>query len=297
MATSSTGQKTFPALIVVCILLSACLVLGQLGQSWMAHRLPGVSGLARLDPALIIMDIPVRLPISIDLILVPVPFLLAYSLVILVHPRRRELPHRLGAIFFALIIIGCCVAFGGLIAYLLQDHLPKQVRNGIESLGINADIYLPYTAFKSIHLHGNVIALIFLTIGVAIAIGRINEAPMIMKKTPATRKPARLSREQRMTPYERMLQEKQKAGQPAASKPAQERPAQGRLGQERPGQATAVQTKPAQAKPVLAKPVQATPTPSHAPSRPLVVNPSRALCQPEPLVTMQPEAVNYRPLW
>ncbi len=25
--------------------------------------------------------------------------------------------------------------------------------------------------------------------------------------------------------------------------------------------------------------------------------PARTLCQPEPLATIQPEAVNYRPLW
>jgi hypothetical protein len=250
MATSGTGQRTFPALIVVCILLLACLFLGQVSQAWVARQFPGLSGLARLDPALIIMDIPVRLPITIDLILVPVLFLLAYTIVILLHPRRRELPHRLGAIFSAMIIIGCCVAFGGLIAYLLQDHLPKEVRNGLESLGINTDIYLPYTAFKTIHLHGNVIALLSLTIGVAIAIGRINKAP-------ASRKPTRLSRQQRMTPYERMLQEKHEPARPAASKP-----------------------------------IQLNPTLPYAPNRP-----SRALCQAEPLVTLQPEAVNYRPLW
>ncbi len=124
MATSSSGQRTFPALIVVCILLLACLFLGQVSQPWFAHQFPGVSGLARLDPGLVIMDIPIHLPITIDLLLVPVLFLLVYTLVILLHPRRRELPYRLGAIFSALIIIGCCVAFGGLIAYLLQDHLP-----------------------------------------------------------------------------------------------------------------------------------------------------------------------------
>ncbi len=277
MATSTAGQRTFPALNVVCILLLACLFLGQVSQLWMAHQFPGVSGLARLDPGLIIMDIPVRLPITIDLILVPVLFLLAYTVVILLHPRRRELPHRLGAIFSALIIIGCWVAFGGLIAYLLQDHLPKQVRNGIESLGINADIYLSYTAYKTIHLHGNVIALFCLAIGVAIAIGRINKAP-------ASGKPVRLSRQQRMTPYERMLQEKYK---PAPSKPVQPKPIDPKP----------VQPKPAQPKPAQPKPVQLDPTPPRASSHSLVANTARAFCQPEPLLTLQPEAVNYRPLW
>jgi hypothetical protein len=262
MATSTAGQRTFPALTVVCILFLACLFLGQVSQLWMAHQFPGVSGLAQLDPGLIIMDIPVRLPVTIDLILVPLLFLLAYTVVILLHPRRRELPHRLGAIFSALIIISCSVASGGLIAYLLQDHLPKQVRNGIESLGINADIYLPYTAYKTIHLHGNVIALFSLAIGVAIAIARIN-------KVPASGKPTRLSRQQRMTPYERMLQDKYK---PAPSKPVQPKPAQSRL-------------------------AQPNSTPPLAPNRPLTANPSRAFCQPERLSTLQPEAVNYRPLW
>ena len=325
MATSTTGQRTFPALIVVCILLLACLFLGQVSQLWMAHQFPGVSGLARLDPGLIIMDIPVRLPITIDLILVPVLFLLAYTLVILLHPRRRELPHRLGAIFSALIIIGCCVAFGGLIAYLLQDHLPRQVRNGIESLGINADIYLPFTVYKTIHLHGNFIALFSLTIGVAIAIGRINKAP-------DSRKPTRLSRQQRMTPYERMLQEKYMPAGPAPSKPAQPKAVQPKPAQPKATQPKAVQPKPVPPKPVPPKPIppkttqpkpvqsrpaqsnqaqsnqaqskpaqsqtpQVSPTLLQAPNRPLVATPARALCQPEPLFTLQPEAVNYRPLW
>ena len=300
MATSTTGQRTFPALIVVCILLLACLFLGQVSQLWMTHQFPGVSGLARLDPGLIIMDIPVRLPITIDLILVPVLFLLAYTVVILLHPRRRELPHRLGAIFSALIIIGCCVAFGGLIAYLLQDHLPRQVRNGIESLGINADIYLPFTAYKTIHLHGNFIALFSLTIGVAIAIGRINKAP-------ASGKPTRLSRQQRMTPYERMLQEKympagaapSKAAQPRAlqPKPAQPKPVQAKPTQSKPTQAKPTQAKPPQSQPPQSKSPQVSPTLPQAANRPLVASPSRAFCQPEPLFTLQPEAVNYRPLW
>jgi hypothetical protein len=271
MANSITRQRSFPALFIVLVVLLGCIYLDQVGQSRISNWLPGIPGLATLNPSLIILDISVRLPFTVDLILVPAFFILIYSVVILLYPSRggtprwRELWHRLGAVFSGLIIVLCCIGFAGLISWLLQDHLPRNVQNGLESLGMNGDIGLPFSALKTMHLHGNFIALMGLVIGLMIAFGKINRAPAIVKTT-------RLTREQRMTPYQRMLRERSAPAKPVPPKPipAKEAP----------------QPKPK--------------APSHSPGRsnqPPAVNSRRPLCQPEPLFALEPEAVNYRPLW
>jgi hypothetical protein len=91
----------------------------------------------------------------------------------------------------------CCVLLGGLIYYLAQDHLPEQVKTGINSLGFIADIHLPYPGHETIYLRGSLVLLVCFIIGLIICIRKI-------RKEPATG----LTREQRMTPYQRMLQEK-----------------------------------------------------------------------------------------
>src|SRR5690348_5807767 len=121
MSTSTAGHRTFPALAIVCILLVACLWLGQVTQPWMARLVPGVSGMAKVDPSLLVLGMVFRLPVSVDLILVPCLFLLLYTAVIVLYPgaglsRWRQIPYRLGAIGASVIIISCCVAFGCLLS-------------------------------------------------------------------------------------------------------------------------------------------------------------------------------------
>jgi hypothetical protein len=200
-------QRPFPAVAIVVLLLSLSLFLGQ---PWIAHLFPGISGLARMDPGLTILDIPVHLPVTVDLILVPGLFILSYLIVILLYPSRsgrsrwEEAVQRIGYVFAGVFAFLLCMASGALISYLVRDHLPGPIRNGIDSLAINADLRLPYTGPGAIHLRGNVILLICFIIGRAICIRQI-------KRAPGTRKVARLTREQKMTPYERMLREKRKA--------------------------------------------------------------------------------------
>src|SRR5882757_5039981 len=200
-----TGQqRPFPAVAIVSVLVLLCLFPGQ---HWIADLFPGISGLARIDPSLTILDIPVRIPVTVDLILVPGLFILSYLVVILFNPFRsgmspwREAKQRLGAVFSGVFALLLCMASGALISYLARDYVPKSIRNGIDSLAINADIHLPYAGYEAIHLRGNVILLTFFFIGVAICVRQI-------KRAPGTRKVARLTREQRMTPYELMLREK-----------------------------------------------------------------------------------------
>jgi len=58
----------------------------------------------------------------------------------------------------------CILAAGGLF-YELSDYLPKQVRNGIDSFGIRADLVLPYPSDEKVHLQGSMIMLVFCIIG------------------------------------------------------------------------------------------------------------------------------------
>src|SRR5437016_5417961 len=125
MAIPNDGQRPFPAVVIVAMLFLVCLFPGQL---WIAPLLPGIAGLAKIKLSLIILDISVPLPVAIDLILVPALFIFIYVVVILIYPGRRgtsvgwEIVQRLWAAFSGLIILLFCVALGGLISYLVQDH-------------------------------------------------------------------------------------------------------------------------------------------------------------------------------
>jgi hypothetical protein len=222
----------------------------------MARLLPGVSGVAKVNPSLIVLGMPIRLPVTVDLILVPALFVLLYTAVILLYPRGevsrwREVPYRLGAIGASVIIIACCVTFGCLLSLVLEDHVSKSVVNSFESLGMNADLFLHN---KTVPLHGNAIALLGLLIGTLIAFSKIGRGPVVRRRV-------QLTREQRMTPYRRMMQERRQEGKFGLKEGGVARPEGAKVG-------------------VVKK----------------VGNASRLLCRSEPLPTLEPEAVGYRPL-
>ncbi|HEV2480644.1 MAG TPA: hypothetical protein VGS79_13300 [Puia sp.] len=292
MATSTRGKKErpFPALVIASLLFLACL---YPGQYLIAHLLPGISGQATINPSLIIFDIPIHLPVTIDLILVAALFFLVYAGVILVFPsgrggtRYREIIPRLGAVLAGSFFFLFASASGALISDLVHDHLPRNVRNGIDSLGIAADVSLPFSG--TIHLPGNFITLLGLIIGFAIVVAKIGTDP-------GKRKTAPLTREQRMTPYQRMQQEKKLAAtgkqssttakQPAVTSKAPA-PAQKQL--------AATGKAPAQKQATSVKPATAAPKSSVKQStiRPNAVKP---LCTSQPLYTLEPEAVAYMPM-
>jgi hypothetical protein len=119
----------------------------------------------------VFLDIPVRAPVRIDWIPVGLIFIFFYSLVYL--PRRahrdaamkREMQKKLwGLLGRWLFLLVCILAAGGLF-YELSDYLPKQVRNGIDSFGIRADLVLPYPSEERVHLQGSMIMLVFCIIG------------------------------------------------------------------------------------------------------------------------------------
>jgi hypothetical protein len=260
MAIQAGGKRPFPAVVIVSLLFLACIFPGQ---RWVAHGFPRISGLATLTPGLVVLDIPIRLPIMIDLILVPGLFILSYLAVILIESIRRgvpvgqELTHRFGAIFAGSFILLLCLATGGLIAYGAQNYLPSRVAKGVESLGINADLYLGQ---GPIHFHGNFIFLAALAIGLACFLNRIKKAPEI-KPT------VQLTREQRMTPYQRMLQQKREQKQ-EQEKPRAPRPRPIPVDKKVPGRQRTQRR----------------------------AGPAHSLCCNQPLLSLEPEAVNYRPL-
>jgi len=108
---------------------------------------------------IVFLDIPLPLP-AIDLLPVGILFSIFYSIV-----AGRG---RVNAVFAgALAFLGCMAAGGGLF-YLLRDYLPREVRNGIDSFGIQSDIYLPYPMEGTVHLRGSMLLLVSCYIGMRI---------------------------------------------------------------------------------------------------------------------------------
>lgn len=138
---------------------------------------------------IVFLDIPVRAPVPIDWIPVGLIFIFFYSLVYL--PRRthrdaamkREMQKKLwGLLGRWLFLLVCILAAGGLF-YELSDYLPKQVRNGIDSFGIRADLVLPYPSDERVHLQGSMIMLVFCIIGWRLLVKKA-EIPAVEAMTP-----------------------------------------------------------------------------------------------------------------
>jgi hypothetical protein len=187
-------QRQFPAVAIVLVLLVLCIFPGQF---LVAKQFPTIAGRVQFSPILVFLDIPVRVPVDIDMIIVPALFFLLYPLVIILSPSRRHVLQRVRAAFTGLFVLLCCTLAGGLIYYLIQSRLTTQVLTGINSMGINADIHLPYRGYETINLRGSLIVFVCFLIGLFIFIRKIRKAPV-----------EGLTREQRMSPYERMLEER-----------------------------------------------------------------------------------------
>lgn len=193
-----TGKKRrFPALAISAVIFLLCIP----GQFWATKWFPNLSGLALINPSLVFLHIPTPLPFTIDLILLPGLFLLIYPVVVLLCTSRpRQAIQRARNAFVGFFALLFCMLSGGYVYYLLQDQLSPRIRNGIDSLGINADLHLSYPGLETIHLRGSMVLLVCFIIGLIICIRKIRKEPAMLA--------ARLTREQRMTPYDRMIQEK-----------------------------------------------------------------------------------------
>jgi len=160
MNTYAGRRRSF--LLVALLLLISIL----LEQYWIVRLLPWMSDLGGIRPKVVFLDIPVDFPVTIDLIPVGLLFSFFYSLVLApglprvggaIWPALRK---RVGAVLLGLTAVLVCLLVGGGVFYLLKDHLPREVRNGIDSFGVQADIYLPYPGEEVIHLRGSMLLLV-----------------------------------------------------------------------------------------------------------------------------------------
>lgn len=187
-------QRRFPAVTMVMVLLALCIYPGQI---LLTKQFPQIAGLAQFKPGLVFLEIPVELPFVIDLVLTPALFLLLYPLVMMLYPSCSGIGHRFKAAATGLFALFCCMLIGGLIYYLAQSYLTPEVRNGINSMGITADIHVAYPGYETIPLRGSMVLFLCFVIGMIICIRKLRKEP-----------PTQLTREQRMTPYQRMLRER-----------------------------------------------------------------------------------------
>lgn len=263
MSTQTGQQRRFPAVAIMVVLLALCIYPGQL---LITKLIPTISGLAQLDPSIVFLDIPTNLPVTIDLILVPGLFLLLYPIVVLLYPLRPGIlswgqsMQRIKAAYLGLFILFCCVLIGGGIYYLAQNYLTTQVKNGINSIGFIADIHLASRGQETIYLRGSLVLLICFIIGLIICIRKIRKEPAMG-----------LTREQRMTPYERMLKERKLSREQQRMQEAEER-----MGGYHPDKGQ----QPAALKQV-----------SHQPER----HGRSGFCDSQPVMRFRPEAIYFMP--
>ncbi|MBS1661784.1 MAG: hypothetical protein JST68_12125 [Bacteroidetes bacterium] len=161
-------------LLVTLILLVSIL----LEQFLLIRLVPQLGQLGSVQPMIIFLDIPLRLP-TIDWLPVSMIFVFFYLVVItpeLSHyrntpgqyfgPSRGQLLRRQGwGVFTAWWVLLIFIAMTGGLYYLIEEQLPRVVRNGIDSFGIRADIALPYPLEGVLHLHGGMIMLVALILG------------------------------------------------------------------------------------------------------------------------------------
>lgn len=179
MNTHTGRQRPLPAVAIVAVLLLLSLLANQF---WIAKLFPPVSGIVGVDLMVVFLDIPVHLPVTVDLIPVLGLFCIFYPIVIASYPfrtgrlARQEVWKNLRAALGGMLAVLVCLLSGGFIFYLVQDYLPRRVRNGIDSFGVSADIYIPYPGHETIQLRGSMLLLVCFIIGMRICIRKIRKA-------------------------------------------------------------------------------------------------------------------------
>jgi len=175
---SSQGRsvKTVLVILLIAILLDKFLI---------APLAPAVSGLAGIDPMLVILDIPLGLPTPCGLLPVTGLFIfLYYILIIPYHSKDRHAwkaaKARLRTVTTGVLAVPSCVISSGLIWMTFEDRFPRQIRNAIGSFGINADIYTAVPGYERIRLNGSMVMLAGFFIGLYIFFLKMRSAARIL---------------------------------------------------------------------------------------------------------------------
>src|ERR1700761_1832449 len=125
-----TGRKGKIFLVALLLVISILVE-----QSVILRLMPWLSQLGGIRPMFVFLDIPVESPVVIDWI----PVTLLFVLLCVIAARSH-----LDIVFGRWCLMPVCMLAGGGLYYLASDQLPKNVRNGIDSFGLRADIVLPY---------------------------------------------------------------------------------------------------------------------------------------------------------
>jgi len=141
---------------------------------WISKAIPWTSSLLGINLIPVILGIPVNFGLVLGLVPVLSLFILFYAGSLLAGNRfrdeagRRHLRRKCGALAAAALAIPTCMVLSGLIYYGVQDQLPKNLRNSIESLGLDADVYAFFTQDEVIHIRGGLVLLAGFMLGVFI---------------------------------------------------------------------------------------------------------------------------------
>lgn len=182
MSAPGTPKIRSGNLLLVGILLTISILLEQF---LIAPLVPLLGQLGGVRPMIVFLDIPLPLP-NIDWI--PVSLLFAFFYGLVISPdlanrgqtpgalRRKKLWDAITGWWLLLLFI---LAGGGLY-FLVQDLLPRQVRNGIDSFGVRADITLPYPSGGLVHLHGSMLLLLCSVIGFRLLLKKTALPPAVV---------------------------------------------------------------------------------------------------------------------
>ena len=165
MFTPSARRGT---IFLVVILLVISILLEQA----IAGIFPLLSQLGGVRPMIVFLDIPLETPVAIDWLPVGFIFMIFYSIVVRRGAHDTAIAAEgagrfsrgwavLGRWWLLLILM----LTGGGIYYGLSGFLPRDIRKGIESFGMRADLTLPYPSGETIHLNGSMIMLVFFVLG------------------------------------------------------------------------------------------------------------------------------------
>jgi hypothetical protein len=160
MYTPSARRGT---LLLVIILLLISILLEQA----IAGIFPLLGQLGSVRPMIVFLDIPLGTPVTIDWLPVGFIFVIFYSVVTIPRGEDRgaDMSGRGWAVLGRWWLLLILLLAGGAIYYGLSGFLPKEIRNGIESFGMRADLTLPYPSGQTIHLQGSMIMLAFFLLG------------------------------------------------------------------------------------------------------------------------------------